>query len=80
MTKSKLRMDNVQAYDRTYSSGEISATILNIALLNLGAEDDALRSTAYDLACSVSGSLNFDDSQTIPVNGKRLNHSSKRIV
>lgn len=67
--KGKLRADNVQSYERTYSSGEVSATILNIALLNLGAEDDALRSTAYDLACSVSGSLNFDDSQTIPVNG-----------
>jgi hypothetical protein len=69
-------MDNVQAYDRTYSSREIFATILNIALLNLGAEDDALRSTAYDLACSVSGSLNFDDSHTIPVNGKGPNECS----
>ncbi|KAG8833280.1 Ras GTPase activating protein ira2 [Serendipita sp. 399] len=69
MTKGKSRVENVQAYERTYSSGEISATMLNIALLNLGSDDSALRSTAYDLTCAVSGSLNYEDYQTIPING-----------
>ncbi|PVG03445.1 hypothetical protein CPB86DRAFT_723065 [Serendipita vermifera] len=69
LAKSRLQVDNVQAYERTYSSQEMTATLLNISLLNLGAEDDALRSTAYDLACAVARSLNFDDLQTIPVNG-----------
>lgn len=58
------------AYERTYTSREISATLLNISLLNLGSEDDALRSTAYDLVCVVATSLNYDDPQIIPVNGK----------
>ncbi|KAG8870177.1 Ras GTPase activating protein ira2 [Serendipita sp. 405] len=69
MAKGKSRVENVQAYERTYSPWEISATMLNIALLNLGSEDSTLRSTAYDLTCAVSSSLNYEDSQTIPING-----------
>jgi hypothetical protein len=38
--------------------------------LNLGSDDDALRSTAYDLVCVVATSLNYDDPQIVPVNGK----------
>jgi hypothetical protein len=72
--KGRLRADNVQSYERTYSQEEISATLLNISLLNLGVEDEALRSTAYDLACAVANSLQYEDSKTIPINGT---HSSK---
>ena len=59
----------MQSYERTYSQDEISATMLNISLLNLGMEDEALRSTAYDLACAVANSLHYEDSKTIPING-----------
>lgn len=67
--KGRLRAENVQSYERTYSQDEISATLLNVSLLNLGVEDEALRSTAYDLACAVAHSLHYDDSKTIPIDG-----------
>lgn len=69
MAKGKSRVENLHSYERTYSSGEVSATLLNISLLNLGSDEESLRNTAYDLATAVAASLNFDDSATLPVNG-----------
>jgi len=64
-----MRDDNAPAIERTYTSKEISATLLNIGLLNLSSEDDTLRTTAYDLVCAVASSLSYDDNQVVPGNG-----------
>jgi len=69
IAKGRMRDDNAPAIERTYTSKEISATLLNIGLLNLSSEDDALRTTAYDLVCAVASSLSYNDNQVVPGNG-----------
>jgi hypothetical protein len=64
--------NNAHAIERTYTSKEISATLLNIGFLNLSSEDDAFHTTAYDLICAVASSLSYDDNQVVPGHGMNL--------
>ena len=80
MAKGKSRVENLHSFERTYSSGEISATLLNISLLNLGSDEEPLRNTAYDLATAVAASLNFDDSATLPFNGTLYSYDRMLLV
>lgn len=77
IAKGRMRDDNTPAIERTYTSKEISATLLNIGLLNLSSEDDALRTTAYDLVCAVASSLSYDDNQVVPGNSMGSQDSNK---
>ncbi|KAG9100039.1 Ras GTPase activating protein ira2, partial [Ceratobasidium sp. 370] len=49
--------------------GDISATLLNVALLNLGAENEQLRSSAYELLCSVCHHLEYKDIRLVTSRG-----------
>ncbi|KAH7343309.1 hypothetical protein B0J17DRAFT_171910 [Rhizoctonia solani] len=49
--------------------GDISATLMNVALLNLGAEDEQLRSGAYELLCSVCHYLEYKDFRLVASRG-----------
>ncbi|QRV73161.1 GTPase-activating protein [Ceratobasidium sp. AG-Ba] len=49
--------------------GDISATLLNVALLNLGAENEQLRSSAYELLCSVCFYLEYKDIRLVTSRG-----------
>lgn len=49
--------------------GDISATLMNVALLNLGAENEQLRSSAYELLCSVCHYLEYKDIRLVTSRG-----------
>ncbi|CAE6451306.1 unnamed protein product [Rhizoctonia solani] len=49
--------------------GDISATLMNVALLNLGAENEQLRSGAYELLCSVCHYLEYKDFRLVTSRG-----------
>ncbi|CCO27597.1 Neurofibromin AltName: Full=Neurofibromatosis-related protein NF-1 [Rhizoctonia solani AG-1 IB] len=49
--------------------GDISATLLNVALLNLGADNEQLRSGAYELLCSVCHHLEYKDFRLVTSRG-----------
>lgn len=49
--------------------GDISATLMNVALLNLGAENEQLRSSAYELLCSVCQHLDYKDIRLVTSRG-----------
>ncbi|KAJ1309139.1 hypothetical protein OPQ81_004812 [Rhizoctonia solani] len=49
--------------------GDISATLMNVALLNLAAENEQLRSGAYELLCSVCHYLEYKDFRLVTSRG-----------
>lgn len=54
--------------------GDISATLMNVALLDLGAEDEQLRSSAYELLCSVCYHLDYKDIRLVTSRGQCYNN------
>jgi hypothetical protein len=61
--------------ERPVYLGDLSATLLNIGLLNITQDDACLRGASYNLICAVSSALDYKDPQIIPVHGQRLIYS-----
>lgn len=59
---------------------DVPGRILNMALLNIGSEDPALRSAAYTLLCSLCISFRFSiDHKLMNARGK-MNRSSRYLL
>ncbi|KEP55513.1 RasGAP domain protein [Rhizoctonia solani 123E] len=70
MSKNNLNMEGKYGgRDHFPHLGDISATLMNVALLNLAAENEQLRSGAYELLCSVCHYLEYKDFRLVTSRG-----------
>ncbi|KAG8981934.1 Ras GTPase activating protein ira2 [Tulasnella sp. 425] len=68
--KGKLKADGApSSVERPVQLGNLSATLLNVGLLNVGSEDENLRGASYDLLCAVVKHLQCDDALMLPADG-----------
>ncbi|KIO22012.1 hypothetical protein M407DRAFT_28426 [Tulasnella calospora MUT 4182] len=68
--KGKLKADGPpSSVERPVQLGNLSATLLNVGLLNSGSEDESLRGASYDLLCAVVKHLQCDDALMLPADG-----------
>ena len=63
---------------------DVSATLLNVGLLNVCDEDESLRGAAYDLLFAVCAYVNYEANPLVPLRGTRKrtsgNGSSDKIL
>ncbi|KAG8959528.1 Ras GTPase activating protein ira2 [Tulasnella sp. 419] len=68
--KGRLKADGPPtSIERPVQLGNLSATLLNVGLLNLGHEDEPLRSTAFDLLSAVCKHIHYEDPLMLPTDG-----------
>ncbi|KAJ3122925.1 Ras GTPase activating protein ira2 [Nowakowskiella sp. JEL0407] len=61
---------NIVENKRQLRPSDVPGTLLNMALLNIGAEDANLRSTSYNLLCALCASFEYDiGNQLLPAEG-----------
>ncbi|KAG8905759.1 Ras GTPase activating protein ira2 [Tulasnella sp. 403] len=68
--KGKLKADGSStSMERPIQLGNLTATLLNVGLLNVTSDDENLRGAAYDLLCAVCKHLQCDDVLMLPTDG-----------
>ncbi|KAF7975643.1 hypothetical protein HWV62_9093 [Athelia sp. TMB] len=60
MAKSQMQDGQLALVDRGLQISDVSATLLNIGLLNIDSEEEELRSAAYDLLGAICTHIGFD--------------------
>ena len=68
--KTQMKPMTFQGSDRSSISSNISASLLNIAFLNMGVDEDELRGASYELLASVVDSFNLDHNPVLTLKGK----------
>ncbi|KAG9027475.1 Ras GTPase activating protein ira2 [Tulasnella sp. JGI-2019a] len=68
--KGKLKADGMASLvERPVQLGNLSATLLNVGLLNVTTEDESLRGAAHDLLFAVCKHMECDDALMLPTEG-----------
>ncbi|KAG8886533.1 Ras GTPase activating protein ira2 [Tulasnella sp. 331] len=68
--KGKLKAEGMTAsVERPIQLGNLSATLLNVGLLNVTTEDESLRGAAYDLLFALCKHIECDDPLMLPTEG-----------